>query len=129
MPIATARCSRDEPHKASPASPTPKMGAWQASSPVMPVPSRLTVDASVQIKKAGFVEMLPIKNCHPQVLLSDPREISCWGCNVNGSNMPAIVTIINNNTGKLVATVPGIGGPDMVKYDNRSNRYYIAEVH
>ena len=77
-------------------------------------------------RKATLVKMLTVDNCKPQGLAFGPNGNFVLGCNVNGDKMPAIITIMNYKTGKVIATVPDIGGADMVDYNKRNNQYYVA---
>ena len=77
-------------------------------------------------RTATLVKMLTVDNCKPQGLAFGPNGNFVLGCNVNGDKMPAIITIMNYETGKVIATVPNIGGADMVDYNKRYNQYYVA---
>ena len=63
---------------------------------------------------------------HDRGLAFGPNGNFVLGCNVNGDKVPAIITIMNYKTGKVIATVPDIGGADMVDYNKRNNQYYVA---
>ncbi len=77
-------------------------------------------------RKATLVKMLPVDNCNPAGLAFGPKGNFVLGCNADGDKMPAIITIVNWRTGKVVANVPEIGGADMVDYNKRNNQYYVA---
>ena len=77
-------------------------------------------------RKAALVKMLPVDNCNPAGLAFGPKGNFVLGCNADGDKMPAIITIVNWRTGKVVANVPEIGGADMVDYNKRNNQYYVA---
>ena len=77
-------------------------------------------------RTATLVKMLPVDNCNPAGLAFGPKGNFVLGCNADGDKMPAIITIMNAKTGKVVANIPGIGGADMVNYNKRNNQYYIA---
>jgi len=77
-------------------------------------------------RKAALVKMLPVDNCNPAGLAFGPKGNFVLGCNADGDKMPAIITIVNWRTGKVVAIVPEIGGADMVDYNKRNNQYYVA---
>ncbi len=77
-------------------------------------------------RKAMLVKMLPVDNCNPAGLAFGPKGNFVLGCNADGDKMPAIITIMNAKTGKVVANIPDIGGADMVNYNKRNSQYYIA---
>jgi DNA-binding beta-propeller fold protein YncE len=77
-------------------------------------------------KAAKLVKMLPVDDCNPAGLAFGPKGNFVLGCNADGNKMPAIITIMNAKTGKVVANVPDIGGADMVDYNKKNNQYYIA---
>jgi DNA-binding beta-propeller fold protein YncE len=74
-----------------------------------------------------IVKMLTVENCHPNGLAFGPDQNFVLGCAVRGKDgMPAIIVIMNAKTGAVVATVPDIGGADMVAYSKKNNQYYIG---
>ena len=77
-------------------------------------------------RKATLVKMLPVDNCNPAGLAFGPGGNFVLGCNADGDKMPAIITIMNYKTGKVVANVADIGGADMVTYNKKNDQYYIA---
>ena len=40
--------------------------------------------------------------------------------------MPPIITVLNPKTGKVVKSIPDIGGADMVAYDPKRDKYYTG---
>jgi DNA-binding beta-propeller fold protein YncE len=78
-------------------------------------------------RTATLVKMLAVDDCNPNGVAFGPKNNFVLGCNgANGSKMPAIITIMNAKTGKVVANVSDIGGADMVDYNKKNNQYYIA---
>ena len=77
-------------------------------------------------RTAKLVKMLPVDDCNPAGLAFGPNGNFVLGCNADGNKMPAIITIMNWKTGKVVANVADIGGADMVDYNKKNNQYYIA---
>ncbi|MGI3901464.1 MAG: YncE family protein [Janthinobacterium lividum] len=71
-------------------------------------------------------KMLPVDGCHPAGLAFGPAGNFVLGCTANGKDMPAQTVIMNAKSGAVVATVPGIGGADMVNYNKRNGQYYTA---
>ena len=83
--------------------------------------------AVIDPKTAKLVKTMPVDNCHPAGLAFGPDDNFVLGCNANGKDdMPAVTVIMNAKSGAVVATVPGIGGADMVNYNARNNQYYTA---
>ena len=70
--------------------------------------------------------MLPVEGCHPAGLAFGPNDNFVLGCIADGKDMPAVTVIMNAKTGAVVATVPGIGGADMVNYNAKNGQYYTA---
>lgn len=73
-----------------------------------------------------LVKMLPVDGCHPAGLAFGPNGNFVLGCTANGKEMPAQTVVMNAKSGTVVATVPGIGGADMVNYNKRNAQYYTA---
>ncbi len=83
--------------------------------------------AVIDPKAGKLVKMLPVDNCHPAGLAFGPGDNFVLGCNANGKDdMPAVTVIMNAKSGTVVATVPGIGGADMVNYNAKNNQYYTG---
>ncbi len=74
-----------------------------------------------------IVKMLPVDNCHPNGLAFGPDGNFVLGCSVRGKDdMPPIIVVMSSKTGALVATIPDIGGADMVAYSKKNNQYYTG---
>lgn len=82
--------------------------------------------AVIDPKTGKLVKMLPVDGCHPAGLAFGPDDNFVLGCNANGKTMPAVTVVMNAKTGDVVATVPGIGGADMVNYNARNHQYYTG---
>lgn len=82
--------------------------------------------AVIDPKTGTLVRMLPVEGCHPAGLAFGPGGNFILGCNANGRTMPAQTIVMNAGSGAVVATVPGIGGADMVNYNARNGQYYTA---
>src|SRR6266446_6130137 len=65
--------------------------------------------AVIDPKKGKLVKVLPVENCHPNGLAFGPGGNFALGCTANGKAMPAIITIMNAKTGKVVKEVANIG--------------------
>ncbi len=83
--------------------------------------------AVIDPKTAKLVKTLPVDNCHPAGLAFGPDDNFLLGCTANGKDdMPAVTVVMNAKSGAVVATVPGIGGEDMVNYNAKNKQYYTA---
>ena len=82
--------------------------------------------AVIDPRTATLVKMLAVDDCNPAGLAFGPKGNFVLGCNADGNKMPAVITIMNWKTGKVVANVHDIGGADMVDYNKKNNQYYIA---
>ena len=82
--------------------------------------------AVIDPKTAKLIKMLPVEGCHPAGIAFGPSGNFVLGCNANGKTMPAQTVVMNAKTGAVVATIPGIGGADMVDYNAHNNQYYTA---
>ena len=77
-------------------------------------------------RTAKLVKMLEVDNCMPAGIAFGPNDNMVLGCGANGDKIPAILVIMSTKTGKVVASIPDIGGADMVDYNKRNNQYYVA---
>lgn len=83
--------------------------------------------AVIDPRTARLVKMLPVENCHPNGLAFGPNQNFLLGCTAKGKDgMPPVAVIMNAKSGKVVATIPGIGGADMVAYSKKNNAYYFG---
>ena len=74
----------------------------------------------------ALVRMLQVEHCRPAGLAFGPAGNFLLGCSADGKKMPAVMTIMNARSGKVVAVVEGIGGADMVDYNHRNGQYYAT---
>src|SRR5215469_14437075 len=82
--------------------------------------------AVIDPKNGKLVKMLSVDNCHPNGLAFGPGGNFALGCNANGKEMPAIITVMNAKTGKVVKEVANIGAADMVAYNPKTGQYYTG---
>lgn len=83
--------------------------------------------AVIDPKAGKLVKMLPVDNCHPNGLAFGPGQDFLLGCTARGKDgMPPVAVIMNAASGSVVATIPGIGGADMVAYSAKNNEYYFG---
>src|SRR5260221_8529696 len=67
--------------------------------------------AVIDPRKGTLVKMLTVENCHPNGLEFGANGNFALGCTANGKDgMPAIITVMNAKTGKVVKNVADIGG-------------------
>lgn len=74
-----------------------------------------------------LVKILPVDNCNPHgfVVLSGNKAL--LGCSAHGKEgMQPATMIMDLKSGKIVATVDGIGGSDEVAYGRKNGQYYTA---
>jgi DNA-binding beta-propeller fold protein YncE len=83
--------------------------------------------AVIDPRKGTLVKMLTVENCHPNGLEFGANGNFALGCTANGKDgMPAIITVMNAKTGKVVKNVADIGGADMVAYSPKAGQYYTG---
>jgi DNA-binding beta-propeller fold protein YncE len=101
-------------------------GMFYMSIPEMKKDAKKGGVAVIDPRTAKLVKILPVDNCHPNGLAFGPNQNFALGCTADGKEMPAIITIMNAKTGKVVAEVADIGAADMVAYSKKNNQYYTA---
>ena len=104
----------------------PEDGMFYMSIPELDKDPKKGGVAVIDPRKGKLVKILPVEGCHPAGLAFGPDQNFVLGCTADGKEMPAMTTIMNARTGAVVATVPGLGGADMVNYNARNNQYYTA---
>jgi DNA-binding beta-propeller fold protein YncE len=83
--------------------------------------------AVIEPTTGKIVKMLTVDNCRPNGLAFGPDQNFVLGCSVRGKDdMPAIIVVMSAKTGQAVATIPEIGGADMVAYSKKNNQYYVG---
>ena len=104
----------------------PEDGLFYMSIPQIGKDPKKGAVAVIDPKTGKLVRMLPVDGCHPAGLAFGPNGNFVLGCNANGRDMPAEIVVMNARSGTVVATVPGIGGADMVNYNARNAQYYTG---
>ncbi len=104
----------------------PDDGMFYMSIPQAGTDPRKGAVAIIDPRTGKLVKMLPVEGCHPAGLAFGPAGNFVLGCTANGKEMPAQTVVMNAKSGSVVATVPGIGGSDMVNYNQRNGQYYTA---
>jgi hypothetical protein len=82
--------------------------------------------AVIDPRRGALVKMLAVENCHPAGLAFGAGQLFVLGCTADGKEMPPIITVMDARTGKVVKTIPDIGGADMVAYNPKAGQYYTA---
>ena len=104
----------------------PADGLFYVSIPEIKKDAKKSAVAVIDPKTGKLVKMLAVDNCHPNGLAFGPGGNFALGCTANGKEMPAIITIMNYKTGKVVKEVPDIGAADMVSYNPKAGQYYTG---
>ena len=104
----------------------PDDGLFYMSIPQVGKDAKKGAVAVIDPKTGKLVKMLPVDGCHPAGLAFGPNSNFVLGCNADGKEMPALTVVMNARSGSVVATVPGIGGADMVNYNARNGQYYTG---
>ena len=104
----------------------PEDGMFYMSFPQVGKDPKTGAVAVIDPKAGTLVKMLPVDGCHPAGLAFGPGGNFVLGCDADGREMPAEIVVMNARSGAVVATVPGIGGADMVNYNARNGQYYTA---
>jgi hypothetical protein len=71
----------------------------------------------------------PVSDCTPAGLAVGPDNQVLLGCSASFGTKPNVLTqsvVMNVKSGKVVATVPQVGGSDEVWFDPGSKHYYLA---
>ncbi len=104
----------------------PEDGLFYISIPQIGKDPKKGAVAVIDPKIGKLVRMLPVDGCHPAGLAFGADGNFVLGCDANGEEMPAEIVVMSARSGTVVATVPGIGGADMVNYNARNGQYYTA---
>ncbi len=74
-----------------------------------------------------LVKTLPVENCNPHGLVVVPGDKILLGCSAHGKDgMPPVTMVMSAKTGKIIATIAGIGGTDEAAYSRKNGQYYTA---
>ncbi len=105
----------------------PANGMFYVSIPELDKDAKKNGVAVIDPKKGTLVKMIAVQNCHPNGLAFGPGGNFALGCTANGKEgMPAIITVMNYKTEKVVKEVPEIGAADMVAYNPKTGQYYTG---
>src|SRR5689334_16355184 len=104
----------------------PADGMFYVSIPELDKDAKKNAVAVIDPRKGEVVKMIDVRNCHPNGIAFGPGGNFALGCTANGKEMPAIITVMNYKTGKVVKEVADIGGADMVAYNPKAGQYYTG---
>ena len=108
----------------------PRTGLVYLSIPSLDgVKSRGAV-AVIDPRARRLVKLLPVGQCMPAGLALGPHDDLLLGCSDDAieAGFPARSFIMSAATGKILASLPKVGGSDEVWSDPKSGRYYLAAV-
>lgn len=77
-----------------------------------------------------LVKFMPVAKCMPAGLALGPHDDLLLGCSDDAiaADFPARSFVMNAASGRIVASLPRVGGSDEVWSDPRAGRYYLAAV-
>ncbi|MGH8302454.1 MAG: YncE family protein, partial [Steroidobacteraceae bacterium] len=75
-----------------------------------------------------LVKLMPVERCMPAGLALGPHDDLLLGCSDDAvaAGFPARSFVMSAATGKIVASLPRVGGSDEVWSDLKAGRYYLA---
>lgn len=86
--------------------------------------------AVIDPRTRKLVRLMPVAKCMPAGLALGPHDDLLLGCSDDAikAGFPARSFVMNATTGKIVASLPEVGGSDEVWSDLKAGRYYLAAV-
>ena len=77
-----------------------------------------------------LIKFMPVEKCMPAGLALGPHDELLLGCSDDAikAGFPARSFVMSAATGRIVATLPKVGGSDEVWSDPKAGRYYLAAV-
>jgi len=86
--------------------------------------------AVIDPRARKLLKLMPVGKCMPAGLALGPNDDLLLGCSDDAieAGFPARSFIMSAATGKIVATLPKVGGSDEVWSDPQAGRYYLAAV-
>jgi hypothetical protein len=107
----------------------PGNGHFYISIPQLRGDKKIGGVAEIDPKTAKLIKITEVADCRPQGLVHGPGSTLLIGCNDGAKgNPPPMAVAFNVDTGAL-KKVPGVGAGDMVAYDGKAGRYYVAANH
>lgn len=86
--------------------------------------------AVIDPRTRRLLRFMPVEKCMPAGLALGPHDDLLLGCSDAGvaAGLPARSFVMSARTGRLVASLPRVGGSDEVWSDRKVGRYYLAAV-
>ena len=86
--------------------------------------------AVIDPRTRSLVKLMPVAKCMPAGLALGPHDELLLGCSDDAikAGFPARSFVMNAATGRVVASLPKVGGSDEVWSDPAAGRYYLAAV-
>jgi hypothetical protein len=86
--------------------------------------------AVIDPRTRRLLKFLPVAKCMPAGLALGPHDDLLLGCSDDGvaAGFPARSFVMSAATGRIVASLPEVGGSDEVWSDPKAGRYYLAAV-
>ncbi|HEX3845639.1 MAG TPA: hypothetical protein VHV80_14905 [Steroidobacteraceae bacterium] len=86
--------------------------------------------AVIDPRTRRLVKLMPVEKCMPAGLALGPHDDLLLGCSDDAikAGFPARSFVMNAATGRIVASLPKVGGSDEVWSDLEAGRYYLAAV-
>jgi DNA-binding beta-propeller fold protein YncE len=86
--------------------------------------------AVVDPRTYQLVKFMPVEKCMPAGLALGPHDDLLLGCSDDAitAGFPARSFVMSAATGRIVASLPKVGGSDEVWSDPEAGRYYLAAV-
>ncbi|HEV2271882.1 MAG TPA: hypothetical protein VGR92_20710 [Steroidobacteraceae bacterium] len=86
--------------------------------------------AVIDPRSRRLVKLMPVAKCLPAGLALGPHDDLLLGCSDDAvaAGFPARSFVLSAATGRIVATLPQVGGSDEVWSDRRAGRYYLVAV-
>jgi DNA-binding beta-propeller fold protein YncE len=84
--------------------------------------------AVIDPRTRRLLKFMPVAKCMPAGLALGPHDDLLLGCSDDGvaAGFPARSFVMNAATGRIVASLPKVGGSDEVWSDPKAGRYYLA---
>jgi hypothetical protein len=106
----------------------PKNGLFYVSLPVINNTNNKGGIAVIDPREAKVLRIIEVMDCAPQGLALGPDDHMILGCNAgsSGSKIPALTTVFDLKTEKVIASTPKMGGSDMAGYVERLGLYVVG---
>ena len=108
----------------------PATGLVYLSIPVLDHVAANGAVAVIDPRAHRVLRYLPVSACMPAGLAVGPNGHLLLGCSDDAiaKGFAAKSVVMNARTGRIVATIPEVGGSDEVGYDPQTGRYVLAAV-